>query len=391
MDTQSALISLLKEMIATPSLSGAEGNLVDLLVHACKELGFDEVHIDRYGSLTATMRGTGKGPHLLLDGHIDTVGVEDLSAWKHAPYQADIEDGLLYGRGASDMKGALAAMLVATSTYAKQTNRRFGGTISVSCTVCEECFEGIAARLITQRVQPDIVIVGEATECKLAIGQRGRAELVVETYGKSCHSSNPEKGSNAALHMLHLLPYLEQIEIPQHPILGKGIMVLTDLISYPYPGQSVLPNRCRATFDRRLLCGETQQSMLQSIQEAIEKARQNEPKLEAKAFVAEGSMRCYTGEEISAVRFFPAWLMDIGHPVVATGQKALREAGLSDELSHYSFCTNASHFCAEAGIPTLGFGPSYEALAHIADEYISLDQLGLAYRGYVSLLSHVCP
>ena len=131
--------------------------------------------------------------------------------------------------------------------------------------------------------------------------------------------------------------------------------------------------------------------MLQSIQEAIEKARQNEPKLEAKAFVAEGSMRCYTGEEISAVRFFPAWLMDIGHPVVATGQKALREAGLSDELSHYSFCTNASHFCAEAGIPTLGFGPSYEALAHIADEYISLDQLGLAYRGYVSLLSHVCP
>lgn len=391
MDTHTQLISLLKEMIRIPSLSGEEGTLVDFLAHTCKDLGFDELHIDRYGSLTATMRGTLEGPHLLLDGHIDTVGVEDQSAWIHDPYQADIEDGLLYGRGTSDMKGALAAMLVATSSYAKQTDHRFGGTISVSCTVCEECFEGVAARLVTQHFQPDVVIVGEATECKLAIGQRGRAEIVVETYGKSCHSSNPEKGTNAALHMLHLLPYLEQLEIPSHPILGKGIMVLTDLISYPYPGRSVLPNRCRATFDRRLLCGETQHSILATLQEAIEKARQSNPMLEAKVFLAEGSMRCYTGEEISAVRFFPAWLLETDHPVVSTGQKALRKAGLSGELSHYSFCTNASHFCAEAAIPTLGFGPSCESLAHIADEYISLDQLGLAYRGYLSLLAHFCP
>jgi putative selenium metabolism hydrolase len=253
MDTQTTLIPLLKEMIRIPSPSGEEGVLVDFLARTCKELGFDEVHIDRYGSLTATMIGTKAGPHLLFDGHIDTVGVENRSVWHHDPYQVEIADGLLYGRGTSDMKGAVCAMLVAVSTYAKQTNHHFGGNISVSATVCEECFEGIAARLVTERCKPDMVIVGEATACKLAIGQRGRAEIVVETYGTSCHSSNPEKGSNAALHMMHLLPYLEKIDIPHDPVLGKGIMVLTDLISHPYPGRSVLPNRCRATFDRRLI------------------------------------------------------------------------------------------------------------------------------------------
>ncbi|MGE4464358.1 YgeY family selenium metabolism-linked hydrolase [Sphaerochaeta sp.] len=391
MDTQSALISLLKEMIAIPSPSGEEGALVEFLARSCKELGFDELHIDRYGSLTATMVGTKPGAHLLLDGHIDTVGVEDRPAWKHDPYQAEIADGLLYGRGTSDMKGALCAMLLAVSTYAKQTSHQFGGRISVSATVCEECFEGIAARLITKRCNPDVVIVGEATECKLAIGQRGRAEIVLQTFGKSCHSSNPEQGSNAALHMMKLLPYLEQIEEPFHPVLGKGILVLTDLISSPYPGRSVLPSLCTATFDRRLVCGETQASILASIQEVIGRAKQKDPALEAKVFLAEGSMHCYTGEEISAVRFFPAWLLEPDHPVVRTGRKALREAGLPDELSHYSFCTNASHFCAEAGIPTLGFGPSFERLAHVADEHISVEHLRLAYRGYLSLLSHFCP
>jgi putative selenium metabolism hydrolase len=378
-------------MIRIPSPSGEEGVLVDFLARTCKELGFDEVHIDRYGSLTATMIGTKAGPHLLFDGHIDTVGVENRSVWHHDPYQVEIADGLLYGRGTSDMKGAVCAMLVAVSTYAKQTNHHFGGNISVSATVCEECFEGIAARLVTERCKPDMVIVGEATACKLAIGQRGRAEIVVETYGTSCHSSNPEKGSNAALHMMHLLPYLEKIDIPHDPVLGKGIMVLTDLISHPYPGRSVLPNRCRATFDRRLLCGETESSVLSTIEKAIENAKQKNPALEARAYLAEGSMQCYTGEEISAVRFFPAWLMEAGHPMVKTGQKALRVAGLSDELSHYSFCTNASHFCAEAKLPTLGFGPSFEELAHTADEHVSLEQLDLAYRGYLSLISHFCP
>ena len=111
-------------------------------------------------------------------------------------------------------------------------------------------------------VRPDIVVIGEASGCNVKIGQRGRAEIVVETFGVPAHSANPEKGVNAVYAMCRVVEAIRALPTSEHPVLGKGILELTDIKSSPYPGSSVVPAYCRATYDRRLLVGETPESVL---------------------------------------------------------------------------------------------------------------------------------
>jgi acetylornithine deacetylase/succinyl-diaminopimelate desuccinylase-like protein len=135
--------------------------------------------------------------------------------------------------------------------------------------------------------------------------------------------------------------------------------------------------------------GETAQSVLQPIAKAIETVKQAIPELKAKAYIAEGSEACWTGETIQAKRFFPAWMMEKEAPLVQKALEGLREAGIEATLSHFSFCTNGSHFCGEEGIPTIGFGPSREDLAHVIDEYIEIEQLTKACKGFGGIIAKV--
>jgi putative selenium metabolism hydrolase len=317
---------------------------------------------------------------------MDTVPVPDESVWTHPPFGGGIVDGKLYGRGASDMKGALACMVVAAASFAKETDRRFNGSICVAGTVHEECFEGIACREVSGAVEPDYVVIGEASELNLKTGQRGRAEIVLETFGKPAHSASPEAGVNAVIMMTHLLERVDALRPAEHPILGKGISVVTDIVSTPYPGASVVPSACRATCDRRLLVGESQEDVLRPFQTVIAELSAQYADFHAVASLARGRAQCYTGETIKAERFYPAWLFEPQAPFVQKALAGLRQAGLDQALSHYSFCTNGSHYAGEAGIPTLGFGPSLERLAHTVDEYVVLDQIRLGVAGYAALL-----
>ena len=163
------------------------------------------------------------------------------------------------------MKGAVAAFTVAAHRYAVENGKNFAGDVYVAGVVHEECFEGVAARKISEKVKPDYVIIGEASEMNLKVGQRGRAEIVVETFGVPAHSANPEKGVNAVYKMCEAIQAIREIEPPVQNKLGKGILELTDVKSSPYPGASVVPEYCRATYDRRLLVGETKESVFQPI------------------------------------------------------------------------------------------------------------------------------
>lgn len=383
-----ALISLCQRAIQLPSFSGGEEAVAKLLRDTMTAYGFDQVEIDRYGSVLGQIKGRRPGKTVLLDGHIDTVGLPDPGRWTHDPFGGEIVNGKLYGRGASDMKGSVTAMLSAAAHFAQDTNRDFAGEIWVSCTVHEECFEGVSARAVSQRVKPDFVIIGEATSATLKIGQRGRAEVVIETIGTSCHSSNPEEGCNAVYPMCAIIDALRTLEPQIHPVLGPGIYELTDICSSPYPGASVVPESCRVTYDHRLLVGETEESILSTVQDAVLTALQQTttPDLKTRVSLAEGSALCWTGETIQAKRFFPAWLLPPDHELVVKAQAGLKAAGIDAPLSHFAFCTNGSHFCGEAGIPTVGFGPSREELAHTVDEYIELDQLTLACEGFGGIL-----
>ncbi|MDR1658482.1 MAG: YgeY family selenium metabolism-linked hydrolase [Deltaproteobacteria bacterium] len=379
------VLGLLTKLIKARSYSGQEDLVVAALKDHMTENGFDEIAVDRYGSITGTIRGNRPGPNILYDGHIDTVPVPDPQAWTHDPFGAQIVEGKLYGRGTSDMKGAVAAMVCAASNFKKETKGNFAGSVSIAGVVHEECFEGIAAREISRRLNPDYVIIGEASELNLKIGQRGRAEITVKTFGVPAHSANPQCGVNAVMSMMKLIGQLEQIQPPTHPTLGAGVNVLTDIISSPYPGASVVPSLCRATYDRRLLVGEKPDDVLAPLKQAVLKLSETDPNFKADVSLATGREQCHTGDFIEGKRFFPGWLFDSNEPFIQKALAALQKIGLNPMVTHYCFCTNGSHYAGEKGIKTFGFGPSRENLAHTIDEYIELEQLYSATAGYLAI------
>lgn len=384
-DRKEKTIALCQKLIQSKSYSGEEDKVVAVLTDYMKANQFDSIHVDEYGNIIGCIKGKYPGPKILFDGHIDTVPVPDPSAWKQDPYGGERVNDKIYGRGTTDMKGAVAAMTAAAVFYAEDTKREFAGEIYIAGVVHEECFEGIAARSVSKTVKPDLVIIAEASELNLKIGQRGRAELVVETFGVPAHSANPHKGVNAIHLMCSLIQELDKMVPLQDPVLGPGVSVITDIISTPYPGASVVPSHCRATYDRRLLVGETPESVIKPFQDVINKLEKTIPNFKAKVSYAHGKERCYTGNEISGNRFFPGWCAKPEDTFVQKAMSGLQAAGVHAEISHYSFCTNGSHYAGEAHINTIGFGPSTEVLAHTIDEYIEEDQLIKATEGYIGI------
>ncbi|WP_406582847.1 YgeY family selenium metabolism-linked hydrolase [Bacillus salipaludis] len=379
------VIMLCQSLVRLKSYSGEEHLVAEEIKGFAEQNGFDEVIVDELGNVMLVMKGKDNGPTVLFDGHIDTVPVS-VERWTVDPFSGEIKDGKIFGRGTSDMKGAVSAMIAAAVNFAEDSGKAFPGKVVVSCSVHEECFEGVATRRVSEIIRPDIVVIGEATNLRLNRGQRGRAEIVVETIGKPAHSSNPEKGNNAVYQMMKLISEIRELPVMEHEILGKGILELTDIKSSPYPGASVVPSLCKATFDRRLLVGETKESVLAPIHHLIDKLQLEDRNFKATVKYSFGEERCYTGALISDERFFPGWLFDDGEDFVRLPLKELTAIGLEPELSHYSFCTNGSHFAGEANIPTIGFGPSLESQAHVDDEYIEIDQLVKATTGYTAIM-----
>jgi putative selenium metabolism hydrolase len=383
---QRETLELLKKLVACPSLSGQEQGVADILKGYLKENGFTAPENDRYGDLVAGVAGSRPGIRLLFDGHMDTVPAKNAEDWTTPPFEPVIREGKLFGRGTSDMKGAVAAFAVAAAQYLREKGRDFAGELWFAGVVQEECFEGVCAREVAKRVRPDLVIIGEASEGNLKLSQRGRAEIVLETFGVPCHSANPQKGVNAATAMCALIHEIMKLPVTRDPrMVGDGILVLTDIKSDPYPGASVVPHYCRATFDRRLLVGETRESVLKPIEAIIEAQKRLDPTLNARVSYPMGSAVCATGETVEAERFFAPWWFAADERVLRV-KAAMEERGLAPAITGYSFCTNGSYYAGEAGIPTFGYGPSREDLAHTVDEHIALKDLYDAVDGYLAAL-----
>lgn len=380
------VLDLCGDLIRSRSYSGEEAGVAQRLSDFFAAGAFDVNRRDGYGNVIGGISGSRPGPTILFDGHIDTVPVGDAAAWTVDPFSGLIKDGRLYGRGASDMKGAVAAMACALEFYAQDTGKGFPGTLFLSGVVHEECFEGVAARKISEDVKPDYVVIGEASELNLKIAQRGRAEIVVETFGVPAHSASPEKGVNAVYQMTRLIQAIRTIAAPTDPVLGPGILELTDIKSSPYPGASVVPSYCRATYDRRLLIGETRESVLAPLRALIDGLSAEDSQFKAAVSYAEGEERCYTGETIRGERFFPGWAFSAGEGYIQAALGKMVGAGLDPRLSTYNFCTNGSHYAGEAGIRTIGYGPSREKLAHTIDEYVEIEDLFVATEGYYRII-----
>lgn len=374
---------ILTKLINTKSYTGDELNIVNTIKMIMEELSFDEINIDIAGNIVGAIHGHQNGATILFDGHIDTVEAKNIFEWNNQnPFKAYEKDGKIYGRGASDMKGAFAAMLKAFSLVDRN---KLKGSIYLSGTVNEEVAEGYTIREVTKKIKPDLVVIGEATELNINIGQRGRGEICLTTLGKSAHSSNPDIGINAVLKMNKAITAIMEKYNPKEDVLGKGILVLTDIISSPYPGESVIPRTCKVTFDRRVILNETKESVLKSIIDILEPLKKEDKEFEYFLEYAKNDFTTYKGYKIEGDRFYPPWKINEESQLLVKISESFNKVGLDYKLGYYSFCTNGSSTSGIDGFDTIGYGPGREVEAHITNEFIEIDQLIKAVKGYQTL------
>jgi putative selenium metabolism hydrolase len=370
-----ALISLTSDLVRIPSVLGGEGPVAERVGAEMRLLEYDEVEIDAAGNAVGVVQGAADGPTILFDAHMDTVDVYPRDDWSHDPFGGATTDGRIYGRGSSDMKGALAAMIHAVGALDRST---LAGRAVVSASVGEELIEGAALGVVMQRHGADFVVVGEASELDIVRAGRGRAEWILVTKGLPSHASTPEQGVNAVHSMRAVIEQVEALPMASDPFVGNGVMCLTDIISVPHPAHSVVPSGCRATYERRLIPGDTEQLLDEQLRGACVRAGVDEVEIS----LAKTDYTTYTGVRWEIPKWFAPWEIAETHELVQQALQAVRAIGQTPGLRSYQFCTNAAYSAGNAGVPTIGYGPSGEAQAHVVDEYLEVEQLLAACRGY---------
>jgi putative selenium metabolism hydrolase len=387
------IINFCKELIKCKSETGKEYEVARLIERKMNELNYDLVEIDDVGNVIGIIYGQSNKIQIVFDGHMDTVATGILENWKTNPYGAEIINNRIYGRGASDMKGALASMIFAGG-FLKRTNKRLNNGLAVACVVNEENHEGLGIKHVLQKkkIMPRCVIVGEATNLQLSIGQRGRAEIEVLTIGKIAHGSTPWLGMNA---IYEIVPIIEEVSkmnkiLPKHPLLGKSSITVSHIISKPLKG-NIVPDLCKIILDRRIIPNENERTLIKEIKEIIEKVREKSSKIKAKVRIIETEVKTYTGYKERVKKYFPSWLMDKDNYIVKMAQQALRKTfKKSPRLICWKFSTDGSYTAGVLGIPTIGFGPGSEKTAHSYNENIPIDHLIKATEGYINLGIELC-
>jgi acetylornithine deacetylase len=304
-------------------------------------------------SVVGVARGTGGGPSLMLNAHMDTVTVEGMDR----PHEPVVRDGRLYGRGAYDMKGGLAAIMVAG---AAATTAGLSGDVIVSAVADEEhSSEGVQS--VLRRWRADACIVTEPTELCACVAHKGFVWAELETRGRAAHGSRADLGVDAIVGMAPALagvpPLQTRLDAHAHPLLGSGSLHAS-LIS---GGQelSSYPERCTLEIERRTLPGESAADVERELHELLALAREAEPRL---------------GTELRMGLVREPFEVDPSADIVATLRAAAAPTlGAEPEIVGHKAWMDAA-FIAAAGIPTVVFGPTGEG-AHAIEEYVELESV----------------
>jgi putative selenium metabolism hydrolase len=377
-----AMRVFLQDLVRIPSLSTHEGALAQRLAEEMRAVGLSEVWPDRVGNVIGRV-GAGKGPKLLLNGHMDTVGVGDPRRWQRPPFEGIIEEGVLYGRGACDMKGGLAAMVYGAKALL-DAGLELVGDLYLVGVVQEEPCEGLAMRVLVDEegIRPDYVVLCEPSNLQVKLGHRGRLELEVQVKGQAAHAAAPNLGSNAIHNAARLIFGIELLApgLATDPFLGPGTAAVTEIASQA-ASRNAVPDCCTFLVDRRMTLGETERKALAEIQSIISREE-----IDACVEVTEYEATSYAGFACRQRNAFPAWVMPEGHPLVQSLMRSVRDTlDIRPRPGYWPFSTDGTYTAGVASIPTVGFGPGEERYAHTLNDQVRLNDVVDAARVYARL------
>ncbi len=380
------MVRFLRDMIAIPSESTDERRVVARVAEEMRHTGCDEVKIDGLGIVLGRV---GSGPRVVaIDGHLDTVGVGDRSTWKRDPYHGEVRDGVIFGRGASDQEGGIAAAVYG-ARIAKELGLLDGVQLWVTGTVMEEDCDGLCWQYVVREgvLRPEVVVITEPTNLAVYRGHRGRMEIEVRAQGLSCHGSAPERGVNAVYRMAPIIADIERLNdrlsATADAFLGKGSVTISEIRSTS-PSLCAVADSCTIHLDRRLTRGETLETAVAEI-EALEGVK----RAGATVTVLDYARPSYTGLTYPTRKYYPTWVMEDTHPAVAAAVRAAREGlGREPAVGKWTFSTNGIATCGLLGIPTVGFGPANEVHAHTPEDQCPIEHLTLAARVYALFGQH---
>jgi putative selenium metabolism hydrolase len=255
-ERKSEIITLCQELIRIPSRSGDEEAIGDFIYRQTHQFSYDVAWIDGAGNFIGLINGENRDvPGLMLVTHLDHVDAGDRKLWKHDPFGGELENGRIYGRGASDIKGALAAQLVAPALL-KALGKKPARDVYVVATVFEET-GGLGMRylLAEKKFQASCAIIGEPSGNEIRLGHRGRMTINVRCFGRAAHASAPERGINPHYAAARFLSALEK-ELPKlssHPELGQSSIAPTLYQCHP-AGSNVIPDCVDILLDWRTTC-----------------------------------------------------------------------------------------------------------------------------------------
>lgn len=378
-ESRPELIGFAQKLVQTPSLPGQEAGVAALVEAEMQRLGYDVVWVDEAGNVIGRVAG-GDGPTLMLNGHMDHVDAGDLAYWRHPPFGGAIEDGELWGRGAADMKGALAAMVYAGGLL-KKLGRILPGNLYVSAVVQEEV-GGLGARHLARSMVVDRAVVGEASANQLRRGHRGRVELAAHFEGRSVHASMPHLGINPHFSMARFLKSLQALDMASDPEYGGSTVAPTRVTSEP-ASANITPATLRLVLDWRNIPRESPEEIVIKLQTAL--AESLLPGCAGEIGVASKELTSYTGLDLSYPDIFPSFTIAEDHPWLHGARSALEGALARDvEVGIWRFATDGGHFAA-AGTEVLGFGPGDDSIVHTVEERIAIDELVESVVGYMAL------
>jgi putative selenium metabolism hydrolase len=379
-------ISFLQDLIRTPSPSRQEAEAAKVVAEKMRAVGFDEVKIDKLSDALGTIKGSGGGRTLLLNGHLDHVPVGDMPD----PYSGRLMDGeqlgvkgeVVFGRGASDMKGAVAAMVMAGAVI-RGLGIGLKGDLRVAAVAMEEVGGVGTQETIEDQFLGDVVVIGEATDMEIALGHRGGAGTSVVVRGRSCHASAPERGINALYKATDLIARIRSDLIPRlpdHPIFGKTTLTVTRISVKPDTG-NVVPEECTFHMDCRTHPDYPREALKSDLEGIIAAMKRVDPELDA--YVPPPTR--------PRTRSFTGFYTDPKeHPVVGESKKAVAEAlGHEPKLTTWRFATDGRLY-HWLGIPVIGFGPAEERFAHTHEDHVRVEDYLNAIKVYAWLACNIC-